>query len=66
MNSQVLGNIVDFADGFDGSQRVAICNRFTARARCKACKRSAYGGASAMGLLSPADRPVCRGGAGGC
>ena len=33
--------------------RPAILNRFTARARFKACKLSAYGGASAMGLLTP-------------
>ncbi len=33
--------------------RPAIFNRFTARARFKACKLSAYGGASAMGLLTP-------------
>lgn len=33
--------------------RPAILNRFTARARFKACRLSAYGGASAMGLLTP-------------
>jgi sulfite exporter TauE/SafE len=33
--------------------RPAILNRFTARARFKACKLSAYSGASAMGLLTP-------------
>jgi hypothetical protein len=33
--------------------RPAILNRFTARARFKATKLSAYGGASAMGLLTP-------------
>lgn len=33
--------------------RPAILNRFTARARFKACKLSAYGGATAMGLLTP-------------
>ncbi len=33
--------------------RPAVLNRFTARARFKACKLSAYGGASAMGLLTP-------------
>ena len=33
--------------------RPAILNRLTARARFKACKLSAYGGASAMGLLTP-------------
>jgi uncharacterized protein len=33
--------------------RPAIFNRFTARARFKANKLSAYGGASAMGLLTP-------------
>lgn len=33
--------------------RPAILNRFTARARFKACKLSAYGGASLMGLLTP-------------
>lgn len=33
--------------------RPAILNRFTARARFKAGKLSAYGGASAMGLLTP-------------
>jgi sulfite exporter TauE/SafE len=33
--------------------RPAILNRVTARARFKACKLSAYGGASLMGLLTP-------------
>jgi uncharacterized protein len=33
--------------------RPAILNRFTARARFKASRFSAYGGASAMGLLTP-------------
>lgn len=33
--------------------RPAILNRFTARARFKACKLSACGGATAMGLLTP-------------
>lgn len=33
--------------------RPAILNRFTARARFKAGRFSAYGGASAMGLLTP-------------
>ncbi len=33
--------------------RPAILNRFTARARLKATRFSAYGGASAMGLLTP-------------
>ena len=33
--------------------RPAILNRLTARARFKACRFSAYGGASAMGLLTP-------------
>ncbi|RYD20223.1 MAG: sulfite exporter TauE/SafE family protein [Verrucomicrobiaceae bacterium] len=33
--------------------RPAILNRFTARARFKACRLSACGGASAMGLLTP-------------
>jgi sulfite exporter TauE/SafE len=33
--------------------RPAVFNRFTARARFKAGKLSAYGGASAMGLLTP-------------
>lgn len=33
--------------------RPAILNRFTARARFKTNKLSAYGGASAMGLLTP-------------
>lgn len=33
--------------------RPAILNRFTARARLKACRLSASGGASAMGLLTP-------------
>jgi sulfite exporter TauE/SafE len=33
--------------------RPAILNRFTVRARFKATKLSAYGGASAMGLLTP-------------
>ena len=33
--------------------RPAIFNRFTARARFKACRLSAYGGALAMGLLTP-------------
>ena len=33
--------------------RPAIFNRFTARARFKATRLSAYGGASAMGLLTP-------------
>jgi uncharacterized protein len=33
--------------------RPAILNRFTARARFKACRLSAYGGASTMGLLTP-------------
>jgi uncharacterized protein len=33
--------------------RPAILNRFTARARFKACKLSAYGGATVMGLLTP-------------
>ncbi|MES2477059.1 MAG: sulfite exporter TauE/SafE family protein [Verrucomicrobiota bacterium] len=33
--------------------RPAILNRITARARFKACKLSAYGGASLMGLLTP-------------
>ncbi len=33
--------------------RPAILNRFTARARLKASRASAFGGASAMGLLTP-------------
>ena len=33
--------------------RPAILNRFTARARFKACRLSACGGASAMGFLTP-------------
>ncbi len=33
--------------------RPAILNSITARARFRACKLSAYGGASAMGLLTP-------------
>ena len=33
--------------------RPAVLNRFTARARFKASRLSAYGGASAMGLLTP-------------
>lgn len=33
--------------------RPAILNRFTARARFKACRLSAFGGATAMGLLTP-------------
>jgi sulfite exporter TauE/SafE len=33
--------------------RPAILNRFTSRARFKACKLSACGGATAMGLLTP-------------
>ena len=33
--------------------RPAVFNRLTARARFKACRLSAYGGASAMGLLTP-------------
>jgi uncharacterized protein len=33
--------------------RPALLNRLTARARFKACRLSAYGGASAMGLLTP-------------
>ncbi len=33
--------------------RPAVLNRLTARARFKACRLSAFGGASAMGLLTP-------------
>jgi len=33
--------------------RPAVFNRLVARARLKACRFSAYGGASAMGLLTP-------------
>lgn len=33
--------------------RPAVLNRLTARARLKACRLSAFGGATAMGLLTP-------------
>jgi sulfite exporter TauE/SafE len=50
----MVGVLLMMALGLDKKiPRPAILNRFTARARFKACKLSAYGGASAMGLLTP-------------
>jgi uncharacterized protein len=50
----MVGVLAIMALGLDKKiPRPAILNRFTARARFKACKLSAYGGASAMGLLTP-------------
>lgn len=50
----MVGVLLIMAFGLDKKvPRPAILNRFTARARFKACKLSAYGGASLMGLLTP-------------
>ena len=50
----MVGVLLIMALGLDKKvPRPAILNRFTARARFKACKLSAYGGASLMGLLTP-------------
>jgi sulfite exporter TauE/SafE len=50
----MVGVLLIMAFGLDKKvPRPAILNRFTARARFKACRLSAYGGASAMGLLTP-------------
>lgn len=50
----MVGVLLIMALGLDKKvPRPAILNRFTARARFKACKLSAYSGASAMGLLTP-------------
>ena len=50
----MVGVLVLMAFGLEKKiPRPAILNRFTARTRFKACKFSAYGGASAMGLLTP-------------
>jgi sulfite exporter TauE/SafE len=50
----MVGVLLVMAFGWDKKvPRPAILNRFTARARFKACRLSAYGGASAMGLLTP-------------
>lgn len=50
----MVGVLLMMAFGLDKKiPRPAILNRFTARARFKACRLSAYGGASAMGLLTP-------------
>lgn len=50
----MVGVLLVMALGLDKKvPRPAILNRFTARARFKACRLSAYGGASAMGLLTP-------------
>ncbi len=50
----MVGVLLVMALGLDKKvPRPAILNRFTARARFKACRLSAFGGASAMGLLTP-------------
>lgn len=50
----MVGVLLIMAFGLDKKvPRPAILNRFTTRARFKACRLSAYGGASAMGLLTP-------------
>lgn len=50
----MVGVLLVMAFGLDKKvPRPAILNRFTARARFRATKASAYGGASAMGLLTP-------------
>ncbi|MEX1115514.1 MAG: sulfite exporter TauE/SafE family protein [Akkermansiaceae bacterium] len=50
----MVGVLLMMAFGLDKKvPRPAILNRFTARARFKACRLSAYGGASAIGLLTP-------------
>ncbi|MEO8615347.1 MAG: sulfite exporter TauE/SafE family protein [Luteolibacter sp.] len=50
----MVGVLLIMALGLDKKvPRPAILNRLTARARFKACRLSAYGGASAMGLLTP-------------
>ena len=50
----MVGVLVLMAFGLEKKiPRPAILNRFTARTRFNACKFSAYGGASAMGLLTP-------------
>lgn len=50
----MVGVLFMMAFGWDKKvPRPAILNRFTARARFKASRFSAYGGASAMGLLTP-------------
>jgi uncharacterized protein len=50
----MVGVLLVMAFGWDKKvPRPAILNRFTARARFKACRLSAYGGASTMGLLTP-------------
>lgn len=50
----MVGVLLVMAFGLDKKvPRPAILNRLTARARFKACKLSAYGGASLMGLLTP-------------
>lgn len=50
----MVGVLLIMAFGLDKKvPRPAILNRFTARARFKASRFSAYGGASAMGLLTP-------------
>ena len=50
----MVGVLLAMALGVDKKiPRPAILARITARARFKACKFSAYGGASAMGFLTP-------------